>query len=119
MSYDLHTMIANLVLLVRIRLMVLCAIVLLLWFAILLAYAREVIVSAFAIAAIAGLLAFAPDIYRFIVEEPEAVAWIIGGLFLEAGVFYLAIDPVRPRRPADQTFAFKLGRRLGQLMRGA
>jgi len=119
MSYDLHTMISNLVLLVRIPLMVLCTIVVLLWFAILLAYARQVIVSAFVIAAIAGLLAISPDIYRFIVEEPEATAWILGGLFLEAGVFYLAIDPVRPRRPANQTFAFKLGHRLGQLMRGS
>ena len=96
--------------------MILSILAALVLFVLILPYLRDLILIAFIITAVAGLLAVAPDIYQLILEEPESVAILFGMFLFAAGVLYVTNQPVRPRGPAAQTFAFKLGRRLGQLL---
>ena len=96
--------------------MILSILVALILFVLILPHLRGVILGAFIIAVAAGLLTVAPDMYQLIVEQPWAVAFLLAGILFDVGVIYVASQPVRPRGPAAQTFAFKLGRRLGQLL---
>ena len=96
--------------------MILSILVALVLFVLILPYLHDLILIAFIVGAGSLLLAFAPDMYQLIVEQPWFVAFFLGGVLLNVGVVYAANRPVRPRKPAAQTFAFKLGRRLGQLL---
>jgi hypothetical protein len=96
--------------------MILFILIALFLFVLVLSHLRGVILSAFIIAAVVGLLAVAPDMYQLIVERPGEMAMIFAGYLSLIGVIYAANRPVRPQKPAAQTFAFKLGRRLGQLL---
>jgi hypothetical protein len=96
--------------------MILSILAALVLFVLILPYLRDLILIAFIIAAVAGLLTIGPFIYQAVLEQPESVAILLGMFLFAAGVLYVTNQPVRPRGPAAQTFAFKLGRRLGQLL---
>ena len=96
--------------------MILSILAALVLFVLILPYLRDLILIAFIIAAVAGLLTIGPFIYQAVIERPWDVAFFLAAVLFFVGVAYVISRPVRPRGPAAQTFAFKLGRRLGQLL---
>jgi len=85
-------------------------------FVLILPHLRAVIWWLFVVTVGAALWTISPFIYQAILDDPETCAMLFAGFLFAVGVIYAANRPVRPRKPASQTFAFKLGRRLGQLL---